>query len=162
MTHSSRMTFQAALLDSFETVQTSLSNVDIAQSEAFHEADREMIHGEIQRNIGFTKMNELTQTRVKEWLEDVAKSLLWKITLEEAEMADQEAILQRMQLQGNLARFVRENGKLEDAESYFRGLVKDADGIFGENQEALECHRACLTRRREMFGEDNEDVLQSA
>jgi len=183
MSKAANRDFHEALVESFEKVQTCLCSVDVSRSLAFHEADQDMIHKNIQRTIGFAKMNELVQTRVKMWLEDTARESVEQMKVEEKTSSSSSLPLKRLHLQSNLARFVRENGKTYEAEISFRQLMCDADARLGQyhvftlsclNQlavtlqksgradEALEAHRDCMRRRRMVLGNEHQDVLQSA
>mmetsp|Transcript_105677 Transcript_105677/g.328159 ORF Transcript_105677/g.328159 Transcript_105677/m.328159 type:complete len:963 (+) Transcript_105677:95-2983(+) len=176
--------FRSALLDSFERVQTAMSHVDVSKSEAFHQRDQKMIHTEIRRTTGFTKMNALVQTRIQKWLLETAKSELSLLRTRCMPATEHTTELDMYwRLKDNLARMLRESGDLTGAESYFRSLHQEMEERLGRgsvtslhclNQlavtlqkrdrldEALEVHRNCLTRRRQVLGPKHEDTLQSA
>jgi tetratricopeptide (TPR) repeat protein len=165
--------FKVALVGSFERVQKGLANVDVSKSEATHKPDQDMIHAEIKRTMGFTKMNELVQTRLTSWVNSMVRSLL-------AQMDKMSP--DRLKLHDNLARMLRESGSLDEAESCFRelyGLLKarnerDSETLSclnqlavtlqkrGKHEEGIQMHRECLKLRRGILGEDHDDTLQSA
>jgi hypothetical protein len=146
MSRASLGSFKDALLESFEQVQTILSRVDVSRSQAFHAYDQEMIHAEIQSSIGFTKMNEVVQTRMMQWLMEMARGELQALVDAQA-----KAQLERFgpfrsegtgrfiptdrtkyfQLKENLARMMRESGAVGDAECFFSELLQDLEKDLG-------------------------------
>jgi len=141
--------FKGALLDSFERVQTAMSYVDVSKSSAFHEHDRQMIHAEIQRTIGFTKMNELVQTRLTQWLVEYVKGQLYEFKLprlsiyggrqgqvEEMQSISSQSHIDRaahFRLKENLARLLRESGRAEDAEDMLLQLLSEVEATYGKD-----------------------------
>lgn len=145
--------FSLALLDSYEEVQTALSQVDVSRCRAFFPQDQEMIHGEIQRTVGFTRMNEMIQTRITEWL----------LTTMKEQVVNHEAAAIRsasgatscwsgkerrgglelrvyFRLKGNLGRMLRESGRSAQAEDVFWELQAQTERHFGRNDAAsLSC-----------------------
>mmetsp|Transcript_146609 Transcript_146609/g.372033 ORF Transcript_146609/g.372033 Transcript_146609/m.372033 type:complete len:916 (+) Transcript_146609:162-2909(+) len=181
--------FNDTLVNSFEKVQTVLSNLDVSKSEAFHKVDQQMIHNEIKRTIGFTKLNELVQTRLLQWLMETARGRLVKMQQEiglPSRREDPEKVKllnDSHKLKGNLARMLRESGNVSEAEVCFRELFtelstsKGASHLetlgcvnqlavtlqkAGKNDEALTLHRDCLNRRVSLLGAVHADSLQSA
>mmetsp|Transcript_95566 Transcript_95566/g.270374 ORF Transcript_95566/g.270374 Transcript_95566/m.270374 type:complete len:886 (+) Transcript_95566:109-2766(+) len=173
--------FQNALVESFEQVQTGLSKVDVSKSEAFHMSDQDMIHTEIKRTIGFTRLNELVQTRLMQWLVVQAKKYLTE--LQAVNSKTPKALENRFRLHDNLARMMREYGNVMEAELLFRSLLAELEDTRGKEhnsvlmclnqlavtlqkrgkpEEALNMHRDCLRRRQRSLGEEHADTLQSA
>mmetsp|Transcript_38283 Transcript_38283/g.88482 ORF Transcript_38283/g.88482 Transcript_38283/m.88482 type:complete len:635 (+) Transcript_38283:116-2020(+) len=169
--------FRAALINSFTKVQTALSKVDVELSSAFHKSHQDMVHDEIRRTIGFTKLNEMVQLRMTRWLIGMATKELQRMK-EDTTTNWQE----RMGLQDNLARMLRESGNLAGAEFYFKELLEQIEKKEGKDHvmalsclnqlavtlqkanlvdEAMERHRDCLQRRRRILGENHEETLQS-
>jgi len=169
--------FRSALVNSFEEVQTALSHVDVHNSQAFHQNDRHMIHSIIESSIGFTKMNEMVQMRLRTWLMDVANK--------ELNLMRREGKQERncVSLQDNIARMLRESGNLDQAVAMFRSLLQEIENSAeldvnvkfncmnqlavtlqkkGSIAEALEMHRKCMHSRRQVLGESHDDTLQSA
>lgn len=174
--------FYEGLVTSFERVQTALSNVDVSKSEAFHKVDQEMIHNEIKRTLGFTKLNELIQTRLLQWLAETAKGRLQVMIENEQSMAVKTPSEDRVKLQNNLARMLREIGLLSDAEASFRKLLVELEVKLGRDHEhtlscmnqlavtlqkmgqvleAAKLHRDGLQTRIRVFGPTHADTLQS-
>lgn len=178
--------FNQTLVNSFERVQNMLSNLDVSKCEAFHQCDQEMIHGEIRRTIGFSRLNELVQTRLQQWLAETARYRLAAMRAELHEAAVEDATqlqADRLKLQDNLARMLRESGNVAEAEADFRSLLKELQRVHGTDhastlscvnqlavtlqktgklEEALLLHRDCLTRRLRLLGPQHADSLQSA
>jgi len=170
--------FRAALITSFPKVQTALSKVDVELSSAFHKSHQDMVHDEIRRTIGFTKLNEMVQLRMTRWLIGMATSELQSMK-ENATSANWK---DRMGLQDNLARMLRESGNFTGAEFYFKELLAEVEAKQGKDhvmamsalnqlavtlqkgnqiEEAMDRHRDCLQRRRRILGENHEETLQS-
>eukprot|EP00930_Biecheleria_cincta_P032841 TRINITY_DN2275_c0_g3_i1.p1 TRINITY_DN2275_c0_g3~~TRINITY_DN2275_c0_g3_i1.p1 ORF type:complete len:800 (-),score=143.67 TRINITY_DN2275_c0_g3_i1:259-2658(-) len=170
--------FRMALINSFDTVQTALSKVDVGLSVAYHKSHQDMVHSEIERTIGFTKLNEMVSLRMNRWLIEAASRELILMK----EQACKENWMERMQLQDNLARMLRESGNVVGAEVSFTELLAELEVKLGKDDvtalsclnqlavtlqkanridDALQRHRDCLERRRRILGEDHEDTLQS-
>lgn len=170
--------FRQALINSFDTVQTALSKVDVGLSVAYHKTHQDMVHSEIERTIGFTKLNEMVSLRMNRWLIEAASRELRLMK----EQACEENWRERMQLQDNLARMLRESGNVVGAEVSFAELLAELEVKLGKDDvtalsclnqlavtlqkanridDALKRHRDCLERRRRILGEDHEDTLQS-
>lgn len=170
--------FRKALINSFDTVQTALSKVDVGLSVAYHKSHQDMVHREINRSIGFTKLNEMVSLRMNRWLIEAASGQLRLMK----EKASEENWRERMQLQDNLARMLRESGNVVGAEVSFTQLLAELEAKLGKDDvsalsclnqlavtlqkanridEALKHHRSCLERRRQTLGDDHEDTLQS-
>jgi len=182
--------FNNTLVTSFEKVQTALSSIDVASSEAFHASDQAMIHTEIQRTIGFAELNELIPTRLSQWLIEAAKARL-KILVDEEErsvdgrrnsLGSKDHDTQRINLADNLARMLRETGNVAEAEANFEELLEEVKDALGENhlfvlscmnqlavtyqksgkiEEATQMHRQCLQHRVKVLGPLHADSLQS-
>jgi len=170
--------FRGALINSFTTVQTALSGVDVALSSAYHKSHQEMVHDEIRRTIGFTKLNEMVQLRMNQWLIGAATKELQIMK----QNANEKNKKEQIGLQDNLGRMLRESGNFEGAEFYFKDLLEEIERMYGKDhalalsclnqlavtlqkanhvEEALQCHRDCLQRRRRVLGENHEETLQS-
>lgn len=170
--------FRKALINSFDTVQTALSKVDVGLSTAYHKTHQDMVHSAIEQTIGFTKLNEMVSLRMNRWLIEAASREL-KLMKEQAR---EENWRDRMQLQDNLARMLRESGNVVGAEVSFTELLAELEVKLGKDDvtalsclnqlavtlqkanridDALKRHRDCLERRRRILGEDHEDTLQS-
>jgi hypothetical protein len=182
MSGASLKSFKAALLESFEQVQTALSRVDVSKSQAFHHHDQVMIHAEIQKSIGFTKMNEMVQTRMLLWLMGMARQELQVLTnkLMFNEHTDKTTYFK---LKENLARMMRETGNISEAEKLLHELSRNLEEHLGHDhattlsalnqlavtvqksgriEEALDLFRDCMRRREHVLGKSHEDTLQSA
>ncbi|CAE7218902.1 unnamed protein product, partial [Symbiodinium natans] len=120
--------FRAALITSFTKVQTALSKVDVELSSAFHKSHQDMVHDEIRRTIGFTKLNEMVQLRMTRWLIGMASRELQSMK----ENASPENWKDRMGLQDNLARMLRESGNFSGAEFYFKELLTEVEKTQGK------------------------------
>ncbi|CAK9012493.1 unnamed protein product [Durusdinium trenchii] len=170
--------FREALINSFTTVQTALSGVDVGLSSAYHKSHQEMVHDEIRRTIGFTKLNEMVQLRMTRWLTGAATREL-QIMKKAASAKNKK---ERIGLQDNLGRMLRESGNFEGAEYYFKELLQEIEQTYGKDHalalsclnqlavtlqkanhidEALQRHRDCLQRRKRVLGENHEETLQS-
>eukprot|EP00435_Cladocopium_sp_Y103_P073504 s127_g43.t3 len=170
-----------ALINSFTTVQTALSGVDVALSSAYHKSHQEMVHDEIRRTIGFTKLNEMVQLRMNQWLIGAATKEL-QIMKQTANEKNKKEQIGLQELADNLGRMLRESGNFEGAEFYFKDLLEEIERMYGKDhalalsclnqlavtlqkanhvEEALQCHRDCLQRRRRVLGENHEETLQS-
>ncbi|CAJ1427936.1 unnamed protein product [Effrenium voratum] len=168
--------FRKALISSFNKVQTALSGVDVGLSTAYHVSHQEMVHDEIKRTIGFTKLNEMVQLRMNRWLIGAATKELQSMKTKGAKRQD------RIGLQDNLARMLRESGNFAGAEFYFKELLQEIETAYGKDHvlalsclnqlavtlqkahnvdEALKRHRDCLQRRQRILGENHEETLQS-
>eukprot|EP00931_Biecheleriopsis_adriatica_P058245 TRINITY_DN3461_c0_g1_i5.p1 TRINITY_DN3461_c0_g1~~TRINITY_DN3461_c0_g1_i5.p1 ORF type:complete len:789 (-),score=128.53 TRINITY_DN3461_c0_g1_i5:181-2547(-) len=176
MPEESMQDFRLALIRSFETVQTALSGVDVALSTAYHKSHQDMVHKEISQTIGFTKLNEMVQLRMNRWLIEAATKELRLMKQQATDWND------RVKLQDNLARMLRESGNLAGAEFYFKELLAEIEAKLGKDDvaalsclnqlavtlqkakqidEAVERQRDCLQRRTRILGENHEDTLQS-
>jgi len=185
MRKSEMESFNDTLVNSFEKVQTILSSLDVSKSEAYHLVDQEMIHNEVRRTIGFTKLNELVQTRLMQWLTETAQTKLSEMNSMLTSGVSQDIDRLRAEsfsLHGNIARMLRESGNLGEAEAAFRNLIQvlelnaaDKSAALpsmnqlavtlqkaGKNEEALKIHRDCLNRRTKLLGALHADSLQSA
>jgi len=169
--------FNNTLVTSFEKVQTALSSIDCASSEAFHQCDQEMIHSEVMRTIGFTKLNELIQTKLMQWLTEAAKNYL-RVMVNDKDTD----FLSRAALEENLGRMLRETGNADEAATAFAALLVEVTQKLGSNHlftlscmnqlavtyqklgktdEALQMHRTCLQHRVQVLGPMHADSLQS-
>jgi len=174
--------FNESLITSFEKVQTAMSKLDVSTSEAFHKKDRDMIHGEITKTIGFTKLNEIVTARLTQWLIDTTQMRVKDMATNESCIRIGE-VTPRMKLVGNLARMLRETGNVSDALLQLEKLVEETmtklslKDVFtlscmnqlavtylkeGDSNKAMEMHRKCLRCRIEVLGEQHPDVLQSS
>lgn len=174
--------FNETLVTSFEKVQTALSNIDVATSEAFSQTDCDMIHSEIKRTIGFIKLNELVQTRLMQWLLEKGKSRLKALKNEETGDLSVEPGASRIKLADNLARMQRETGNVAEAVVSFEALLTEVMAKLGPNhlftlscmnqlavtyqksgrmEEAMQLHKKSLTHRVEVLGLHHADALQS-
>lgn len=169
--------FMCSLQDSFERVVSVLSRLDVSKSSAFNKHDQDMIQAEICRSIGFAKLNEFVQARLLLSLVDIAK-----LNLQKMHLSDFDG-LKYFQLKDNIARMLRERGRLRDAELLFVELQEETEEKLGRDhavaleclnqlavtlqksnrpQEALIMHRDCLFRRQEVMGFCHEATFQSA
>lgn len=174
--------FNSTLVTSFDSVQTALSRVDCATSEAFHKSDEDMIHEEIRRTIGFTKLNEMVQMRLMQWLTETAKTRLQVMRSEEMGAISKAPAISRINLENNLARMCRETGSVVEAEGRFEALLAEVaeklgpEDLFtlncmnqlavtyqknGKTEKALQTHRKCLKHRVQVLGLEHADSLQS-
>lgn len=182
MTPDTMTDFHKTLVNSFETVQTALSTIDLTESDAVHQSDQEKIHNEVQRTIGFTQLNELIQTRLMQWLVDTTKAHLQSMKVAEQQADAIEPASSRIKLEDNLARMLRETGNFSEAELRFDTLLREVTAKLGTNhlftlscmnqlavthqkmgktQQAMEGHRKCLHDRVQKVGPEHADALQS-
>lgn len=182
--------FNAALLESFEQVQTAMSRVDVSKSKSFHEHDEVMIHGEIQRSLGFTKMNEVVQARMLQWLLEMTKAELQVLqgnlgakSQSLMRPARTDVLATYYKLKENSAKMMRETGSVAEAAHVFRELAAELEESFGKEdaitlsclnqlavtlqkdgqvEKATDLLRDLLLRRGSALGIGHEDTLQSA
>jgi len=181
MTKETESNFKHALTNSFETVQTVLSSVDVSTCTAYHAAHTDMVHTEIKRTIGFAKLNEMVSLRLTQWLIEtgtIQLNLIKKVV----DPTDTAAILDAFKLQDNLARMIRESGSPAVAETSYKELIPTMEARLGRDddttmqclnqlavtlqkvkkgQEALSVHQECYKRRKNKLGPEHEDTLQS-
>ena len=108
--------------------------MDVSKSQAFHKHDQVMIHAEIQKTIGFTKMNEMVQTRMMQWLMEMARVELHALAEASTPKARRVALTDKpkyLKLKENLARMMRESGNVGEAEQFFVELYADLETHLG-------------------------------
>lgn len=130
---------------------------------------------EIDRSVGLHRFTENLHTRLNLFLASCAR----------AATSQFESPEESMKLKDHLARLLREQGNLVEAEIQFRAILADCHQLLGQHNvqaletanqlavtlqknrdpakllEAEELHRQTLTRRQSLLGESHPDTLQS-
>lgn len=130
---------------------------------------------EIDRSIGLPRFTENLHTRLNQFLASCAK----------AATSEFESPEESMMLKDHLARLLREQGNLVEAEIQFRAILSDSQELLGHDNvqaletanqlavtlqktrepakclEAEELHRQTLARRQSLLGDSHPDTLQS-
>jgi len=108
--------FLAALEAEYDTLVHKTCRVDVETAEAYNTADRERIREAVRASVGFQDTNKLVIGQMREWMASAGMAAL--VTLPPLERA-------ASRLQWNLARLLREQGRLEDAEPLYREALEN-------------------------------------
>ena len=102
--------FESALTDDFDVIAASLSRVDARQSTAWLQSDRDTIFAAVEAGCGFTQLNAAVHGLLRDWLADSGRAALGKLPKEQRGT---------LPLISNLARLLRDQGRLADAEPLY-------------------------------------------
>ena len=114
--------FEAVLEEDFDRLISSLSHVDVRRAEAFLPSDRDMILRAAEENVGLSLLNELVMGQLREWLVATARRAHAKLP---------EADVYLSKLHNGLIMLLREQHKLDEAETLCRAALKHTTDAFG-------------------------------
>lgn len=108
-----RKEFWKNLVSNFHVIVNVISSIDAQQAEAFCKEDKKRIDDTIRNSVGFLRVNQLISDEMRIWLANSGKALLKS---NDAEMSMKD----RAQLISCLASLLKDQNKLDEAETYLR------------------------------------------
>jgi len=107
--------FAVALVNDFENIVFKTCNVDLKSAEAFNPSDRDNIFMAVEATTGFDEVNKVVIAIMREWMAESGKEALFGLPEEERAVST---------LQNNLARLLKDQGKLNEAEPLLREALE--------------------------------------
>ena len=115
--------FETALVKDFQSIATSMSQIDVRQSEAFKPEDQRMILGAVEKGVGFTKLNQVVAMQMQAWLAAEARAALARLPMEERGTSV---------LINQLAVLLKGQGKLREARTLFEEAMQACRATLGD------------------------------
>ena len=103
--------FSNALVNQFDTLVYKTCNVDLANAQAFSASDRESILKAVEATAGFAKVNQQVIGIMREWMARSGQEALQRLPEQDRALST---------LQNNLAVLLQDQGRLQEAEAFFR------------------------------------------